>query len=44
MNKIKIYGSETDMALRILVLLDVCREAMNIDRMVSYDFIATYGA
>ena len=40
----KIYGSETDMALRILMLLSVHKRSVNIDRMISCDFIATYGA
>ena len=39
----RIYGTETDLAGRILMLLFVCGKAFNIDRMVSYDFIATYG-
>lgn len=44
MNRQEPYGSETDVALRILMLLTVCGEPVNIDRLVSYDFIATYGA
>ena len=40
----KIYGSDTDMALRILMLLAVHGGTVNIDRMISCDFIATYGA
>lgn len=40
---IRIFGSETDLALRILMLLYVCKGTVNIDRMVSYDFITTYG-
>lgn len=44
MKKDKPYGSETDVALRILMLLSVCNEPINIDRMIPYDFIATYGA
>lgn len=44
MRKNEPYGSETDAALRILMLLSVCNEPINIDRLVPYDFIATYGA
>lgn len=40
---IRIFGSETDLALRVLMLLYVCRGTVNVDRMVSYDFITTYG-
>ena len=43
MSKEKIFGSDTDMALRILMLLAVCGKKLNVDRMVSFDFIATYG-
>lgn len=32
------------MALRILMLLSVHKRSVNIDRMISCDFIATYGA
>ena len=39
----KIYGSDTDVALRILMLLAVHDRAVNIDRMISCDFSATYG-
>lgn len=39
-----MYGSDTDMALRILMLLTVHKTSVNIDRMISCDFMATYGA
>ena len=40
---IKIYGSDTDVALRVLILLSVVNYAMTVDRMVFCDFIVTYG-
>lgn len=38
-----MFGSVFEMSLRVMLLLDAVREALSLDRIVYYDYLATYG-